>query len=262
MTPPISPERHALARLYDVDLLEEPGDLDLYLALADRTGGPILELGCGSGRLAVRLAAAGFATTGVDNDPAMLERARRSLAAEDIAVPGSLELVEADLLDLRSPAAGTFRLAFIALNSLFLLGSRERQRSALATLARHLAPGGLAVVDVWQPDAEDLARFDGRIMLEYARRDPESGRLVVKSSSAQFDATSQIVELTTRYEEGDQGEPPIRWVREDRLRLISADELVGLAGDVGLEVETLAGGYDLAEIDASSERAILLAVRV
>ncbi|HKG19035.1 MAG TPA: hypothetical protein VKB00_04795, partial [Candidatus Limnocylindrales bacterium] len=51
--------RQALARLYDVDLLDDPGDLDLYLALAARTGGPILELGAGTGRLSVPIAAAG-----------------------------------------------------------------------------------------------------------------------------------------------------------------------------------------------------------
>jgi len=66
----------ALARLYDLDLVEDPGDLDLYLALARRTGGPILELAAGSGRLAVPLAEAGHRVTGVDLDPAMLERAR------------------------------------------------------------------------------------------------------------------------------------------------------------------------------------------
>ena len=66
----------ALARLYDLDLSEDPGDLDLYLALAERTGGPILELAAGTGRLAVPLAAAGHQVTGVDLDPAMLARAR------------------------------------------------------------------------------------------------------------------------------------------------------------------------------------------
>ena len=65
-----------LARLYDLDLLEDPGDLDLYVALARRTGGPILELGVGTGRVAVPLAEAGYEVTGVDIDPAMLARAR------------------------------------------------------------------------------------------------------------------------------------------------------------------------------------------
>ena len=51
---------HALARLYDQDLADDPGDLELYFALARRTGGPILELAVGTGRLAVPIAAAGF----------------------------------------------------------------------------------------------------------------------------------------------------------------------------------------------------------
>ena len=65
----------ALARLYDLDLAEDPGDLDLYLALAGRTGGPVLELAVGTGRIAVPLAASGIDVTGVDTDPAMLARA-------------------------------------------------------------------------------------------------------------------------------------------------------------------------------------------
>jgi len=260
MTSP-EPVADALARLYDVDLLEDPGDLDLYLALAARTGGPVLELACGTGRLAIPLAAAGFQVTGVDRDPAMLGRARAATARMGRETTANLRLVEADIVGLELPEAGTFGLAFIALNSLFLMGTRDGQRSALESLARHLAPGGLAVVDVWQPDADDLARFDGRVMLEYVRDDPGSGWQVVKTSSAQYDPTSQIVELTTRYEEGRAGESAVRWLREDRLRLISADELAGLAGDAGLEIETLAGGYDLAPIGSSSERAVLLAVR-
>ena len=64
-----------------------------------------------------------------------------------------------------------------------MLADRAAQRAALATLADHLAPGGLAVVDVWLPDAEDLARFDGRVILEWPRRDPETGELVTKAGS-------------------------------------------------------------------------------
>src|SRR6478735_8927066 len=65
-----------LARYYDLDLLDDPGDVDLYLALAARTDGPILELGAGSGRIAVPLAQAGHDVTAVDLDPDMLERAK------------------------------------------------------------------------------------------------------------------------------------------------------------------------------------------
>jgi SAM-dependent methyltransferase len=254
-------ERAALARLYDLDLSEEPGDLDLYLALAGRTGGPILELGAGSGRLAVPLAAAGYATTAVDLDSAMLERARATAAKERRDVAQRLTIVEADMVGLRLPDAGHYRLAFIALNSLFVLPGREAQREAVRTLAEHLAPGGLAVVDAWQPDADDLARFDGRLILEWGRVDPETGRQVTKVASAQHEAAARRVTLTTLYEESAPGQPAARWLRVDHLRLVSADELAGFAEDAGLEVELMAGGYDLEPIAPSSDRAVLVAVR-
>jgi SAM-dependent methyltransferase len=249
----------ALARLYDLDLVDDPGDIDLYLALADRAEGPILELMAGTGRLAVPLAEAGHRVTGVDLDAAMLERARRR--ANDTAVGDRLTLVEADIVGMRLPDAGRFGLAFIALNSLLVLPTRAAQRAAVQTLADHLAPGGLAVVDAWLPDAEDLARFDGRIILSWPRVDPESGAIVTKAGSAQHDAASASVILTTIFEEGEQGGPARRWVRSDRLRLVSADELRAFAEDAGLTVEAIAGSYDMGPLGPGSERAILLAVK-
>lgn len=254
-------EAAALARLYDVDLVEDPGDLDLYLALADRAGGRILELAVGSGRLAVPLAATGHDVTGVDVDAAMLARARARAREAGAAATDRLTLVEADIVGLRLATAGEFGLAFIALNSLLVLPTRVAQRAAVRALADHLGPGGLAVVDVWLPDADDLGRFDGRISLEWPRLDPETGAIVTKSASAQHDATAATVTLTTIFEEGGQGTPPRRWVRRDRLRLVSADELRAFAEDAGLVVEAMAGDYGLGPIGPGSERAILIAVK-
>jgi SAM-dependent methyltransferase len=249
----------ALARLYDLDLADDPGDLDLYQAMAERADGPVLELAAGTGRLAIPLAEAGHRVTAVDLDPAMLDRARqraRGTAGED-----RLTFVEADLVGLRLPDAGSYGLAFIALNSLLVLGSRAAQRAALRALADHLAPGGLAVVDVWLPDAEDLARFDGRVMLEWPRLDPETGAMVTKVGSAIHDAAAATVTLTTIFEEGGQGEDTRRWIRRDRLRLVSADELRDFALDAGLELELLAGDYGLGPMGPGSERAVLVAVK-
>ncbi len=181
----------------------------------------------------------------VDLDPAMLERAGRRVAAMPATGSGRVDLVEGDLLDLRLASAGTFALAFIALNTLFLLATRDRQRTAVRRLAEHLAPGGLAVVDVWLPETDDLARFDGRMILEYDREDPETGRLVTKVAAARHDAATAVVDLTSVFEEGRPGEPSVRWIRRDALRLVGADELRAMAEDAGLEIETLAGSYDL-----------------
>jgi SAM-dependent methyltransferase len=215
----------------------------------------------GSGRLAVPLAEAGHAVTGVDLDPAMLDRARVRAGGSRAGGADRLTLIEADLVGLRLPQAGTFGLAFIALNSLLVLPTRAAQHAAIRTMADHLAPGGLAVVDIWIPDAEDLARFDGRIFLEWPRLDPETGAIVTKAGSAQHDASSAVITMTTIFEEGGQGEPAGRWVRRDRLRLVSSDELRAFAEDAGLTVELLAGDYGLGPMGPGSERAILIAVK-
>jgi hypothetical protein len=194
------------------------------------------------------------------DDPAMLDRARAAAATAGAA--SRIELVASDIEGLRLPRAGDYRLAFIGLNSLFLLDGRAAQAAAVATLATHLAPGGLAVVDAWLPDAEDLARFDGRLVLEWVRRDPETNHLVTKAGSALHDAATTTVRLTSIFDEGDPGAAPIRWIREERLRLTSADELRAFAEATGLEVETVAGGYDLEPLAPGSERAILVARRV
>jgi SAM-dependent methyltransferase len=260
----------ALARLYDLDLAEDPGDLELYLALAARTGGPIVELGVGTGRLAVALAAAGHTVVGVDNDPAMLERARLRASRSDKGVADRLALVGADMAGVRRSELTASRgadldsgagLAFIALNSILLLAERERQRRLLATMGPLLRPGGLAVVDAWLPSIEDLVRFDGRISLEWLRADPETGREVAKLASAWYDETNRVVTLTTIFDEAAPGGSPSRWTRSDTLRLVTADELRAFAEDAGLGVEQVAGDYDLGPFGPGSERVILVAVK-
>jgi len=251
----------ALARLYDLDLAEDPGDIDLYLALAARTGGPILELASGSGRVALPLAAAGYAVIGVDIDPAMIARAESAAVAAGPDVQARLTWVEADLIDLHLPGEPKFGLAVLALNSILLLPSRDAQQAALDTLARHLETGGLAVVDVWLPSADELSRYDGRLGLEYVRTDPQTGLTVVKTAAAQHQPATGHVDLTAIYEESGQGGAIRRWIREDRLRLLNADELVALAEAAELDVEVLAGDYDLDPLGPHDERAILVARR-
>jgi SAM-dependent methyltransferase len=251
----------ALARLYDLDLAADPGDLDLYLAMAARTDGPIVELCAGTGRIAIPLAASGFEVSGVDIDPAMVARAIQR--ADGIGPDGArrLSLVTGDLFDVAIPGTGTFSLGILALNSILLLGGPREQRRAIAVLADLLVPGGIAVVDVWLPFAEDLVRFDGRVGLEWVRTDPETGEAVVKTTAAWYDSATRGLTLTTIFDCSDPGGPIRRWVREDAMHLVSADDLRLYAQDAGLEVEGIAGDYDLSPIGPGDGRAILVARR-
>ena len=251
-----------LARWYDLDLADDPGDLDLYRALTARAGGPVIELAAGTGRIAVPLAAGGLEVVGVDNDPAMLARARARWEAERharrVRRGGRLRLVQADLFEV--PPEPRFGLAVLALNTCFLLGDAIRQQAALAVMARHLRRGGLAVVDAWLPSVEDLAVYDGRLVLEWVRDDPETGQRVVKLGSASYDPATRRLELTSIFEASPPaGGPVTRHLRRDVLHLTSAAELVRAVSDAGLVVEEIGGDHDLSPFGPGSPRVVLVA---
>lgn len=250
-----------LAELYDLDLQDDPGDLDLYQALAAREGGPLLEMAVGTGRLAVPLAAAGHDVVGVDRDQAMLARAAwrwaAATAAGEVVAGGRLELVAGDLLKVDLGAR--FGLALLALNSLFVLATHERQAAAVRALARHLRPGGLAVIDVWLPPADEIAAYDGRAALEWLRLEPAGTHQVAKTGSARHDGSTAMVSLTTFFDRWPvAGGPLERIERIDELRLVSAGELVAMAEAAGLRIETLAGDYQMEPFGPGAERVLLL----
>jgi predicted O-methyltransferase YrrM len=250
-----------IARLYDLDLSEEPGDVELYVALAQRTGGPIVELAVGTGRIAVPLAEEGHRIVGVDLDPAMLARARARIATA--GVDDRIELVEGDMAAAAGidavRRAGPYQLAILALQSILILNTPEGQKAVVATMAELLAPGGLAVIDTWLPTPADLVGFDGRVSFEWQRTDPETGHEVTKMLAAWYDHVRRRVTLTTFFDEGDPGTAPVRWTRSDALRFVGVDELVGFARDAGLEVERLAGDHDLGPLEPGSDRVVMVA---
>lgn len=213
--------------------------------------------------MAIPLAEAGFDVVGLDLDAGMLARAAARAAGTGRAAARRLTLLEGDLLEAGANEAvvarGPYRLVFIALNSILLLATADAQRRAFVQIGALLGPGGVAVVDAWQPTPADLVAFDGRLSLEWLRTDPESGNEVTKTAAAWFDSATRVVTLTTIFEEGAQGASAVRWTRSDALRLATADELTSWARAAGLEIEQLAGDHDLTPIGPGDERAILVA---
>ena len=131
-------------------------DIPFYVDLAVRSDGPVLELGVGSGRVAVPTALTGITVVGVDTSPAMLELARRR--AEPHAV--DLRLVEADMRSL--PELGSFGLVTIPFRALLHLSSDTERRAVLSAARERLRPEGVLAFDVFHPDAEDIAETHGR----------------------------------------------------------------------------------------------------
>jgi SAM-dependent methyltransferase len=247
-----------LARYYDLDLLDDPGDLDMFMALAARSDGPILELAAGSGRVCVPLAVAGHHVTAVDNDPQMLDRARAAWArAVGARGGGALTLIEHDLTTLR--LGERFGLVIVALNSLLMLDGRGAQRRALEVMRAHLAPDGRAVIDAWLPAPDDLALYDGRQVLDWVRTDTEIGVRVAKTTAARYEPDTRTATVITTFDVGRDDAPSRRVTRQDRICFIAANELIALATAAGLTPETIAGDYDMTRLSDRSERIVLVA---
>lgn len=153
-----------LAELYDLEHQAFTDDVGLYLSLAEVVGDPILELGCGTGRILAPMAQAGFRVTGVDRSQPMLDQAAATLDQTGVADRVSLALDDMTRAD-RAPG-GPFGLVFFALNGFLHLASQREQRRALEAARRALDPRGMLVIDVLDPSPELLTSFDGRVLHE------------------------------------------------------------------------------------------------
>jgi len=258
----LADRRRALARYYDLDVVKESDDIPMYLALASATDGPILELACGSGRIAIPLAAAGSDVTGVDNDPGMLDRARArwQQRASDVAGnPGSLDLVEADMTTLQLDRR--FDLVILGFNSILLLADRGAQQRVIDTMARHLSGDGRALIDVWLPTDDDLTLYDGRVMTDWTRRDDATGSEVTKMTSATHDAQTRRATVDTIFEEWRDDRPLSRIEKRDEIRFVTAHEILEMIDAAGLQPEVLADDYSMSQYQPHSERLIAIAAR-
>ena len=248
----------ALARYYDLDLEDDPGDIDLYLALAESVEGPVLELMAGSGRVAVPLAMAGQRVVAVDRDAAMLARAAAYWQrVKDGAVkPGKLELVERGLG--RYKRNGRFGLVIVALNSLLLLDGRAAQREAFHVIGSSLAPSGRAVIDVWLPAPDDLALYDGRCVLEWIKRDETKGTTVSKTTAARYESATRTAHVTSFFDEWREGGRPARTSRHDTVTFVSVDELEDYARSASLIVDSIGGDYEMGHFASDNERVVMV----
>ena len=197
-------------------------------------GGRVLELGVGTGRLAVPMAEAGLRVVGVDSSGGMLAR----LAERDRA--GAVEAVHGDMVD--DLPDGPFDACLVAYNTIFNLLDAAGQRRCFAEVAARLAPRGVLVVEaiVPDPDVEPGSRVDvrsmsaDRVVLSVVDHDPAEQR-----SSGQF------VELT---ESGGVRLRPwsIRWA--------SPDELDEMAAAAGLELAERSADMAGAPFDGGADR--------
>ena len=147
-----------IAELYDLEHDEFRDDLPFYLHSITAVGDPVLELGCGSGRLLRPIADAGFRVTGLDQSAPMLSRARGTLRGDK--QKQRITLFEGSMDEAASAPGGPFGVVIFSLNGLLHLVTPEEQRAAVSSARQAMDPRGQLLIDVLNPTLATLRTYD------------------------------------------------------------------------------------------------------
>jgi SAM-dependent methyltransferase len=248
--------------LYDaMPVYAARADVAFYVDEAVRAGGPVLELGCGTGRVLLPTARAGATVVGLDGSREMLARCRAKLDAEpgDVRARVTLHEGDATALDLST----TFALVTAPFRILQHLVTIEEQLGTLDAVARHLAPNGRLVFDVFNPSLAALAA-DRSVEREdtptFALPDGRTLRRAFRVPRARW--LDQVNETELIYYVADRpGAPETRYVQAFDMRWYLRAELEHLLARAGFRVEAMYGDFDRSPLGDGSPEMVVCASR-
>jgi SAM-dependent methyltransferase len=224
----------SIARIYDPWSVSVTEDVGFYVDLALRAGGPVVELGVGTGRIAVPTAAAGVRVIGIDSSKGMLE-----VCAEAAAAAGVAHLVDLRLGDLLDPRVNErVRLVTCPFRAFLHLHTDDARLRALAAARDLLEPDGRFVFDVFSPSREDIEETHG-LWLE---REPGI------FERADWDEGSRTLSLSIRSD---------GVVTSFGLHWLSLAEWLRLLDEAGLAVEAVYGWFDRRQHDGHEDMIFL-----
>lgn len=246
-----------IAAYYDALHASLNDDVGLLLSLA-ANGDPILELGCGTGRLLLPLARAGYRVVGLDRSMPMLRYARNRLRQAPQSVRRRVDLFCADMGEF-ALAREQFALALIPYNTLMHLDASALV-STCSNARRHLAPDGQLFIDVANPFAVEQTPNDHFLTLERTFDDPQSGNVVVVMASNDLDATRQRLCITWIFDAAPpQGGAIDRQVARVDYHYYFPHQLELALHEAGLDIVDMYGNYRLDPYTEDADRLLLLA---
>jgi SAM-dependent methyltransferase len=245
--------------LYDaVPLYAARQDVGFYVQEAKAASGPILELGCGTGRVLLPLARAGCTVVGVDNSHQMLARCRAKVAAEPPAVRARITLYQHDVRDFDLGA--TYALVIAPFRVLQQLPPMEDQLRLLAAVARHLTPaGGRFLFDVFNPDFAKLTGADGLEREDTPEQPLPDGRSFRRTARiARVRWLEQVSEMELiYYVSAKPGAVPDRFVQAFEMRWYLRAELEHLLARAGFRIRSVYGDFARGPLtDGSPEQVV------
>ena len=240
----MSEQFYSDARLYDRLFPGGEQAVDFYRAEADRQGGCVLELGCGTGQKLIPIASDGHPCMGLELSPDMLAEAQRKADERGVEV----EWLQGDMREF--DLGRTFDLVFIAANSLLHLHEADDLVDCFRSVRRHLAPGARLIFDVFNPSVRMLAQADGvrrrRDALWFV--DPDRGVVHVDVAET-YDAAAQVTRGRWYFSTDSDADFVVAPLE---IRSIFPQELPLLLALGGLRVVERFGGWSRAPLTADA----------
>ena len=243
-----------IADLYEAEHQVWTEDLDLYQALAARVDGPALELGCGSGRVAIALAKAGHEVHGIDSSQAMLAIARNKVRGRHLPVT----FARADMR--RFSSERDFGLVFCALDTLLHLESPTDVRDTLLAASGVLRTGGLLALDIVNPAPDLLAMRDG-VVRRQSTFSGRGGTEVTHFVSWDIDLETQVIETAHFYDCLGSDGLVRRCTASFQLRYLERAEVEDGLRAAGFSSPALYGSAQLDPFEPDSDRMIFVAAK-
>jgi SAM-dependent methyltransferase len=244
----------SFAELYDLFYADFTEDLAMYRGFAERTGGSILEIGSGTGRVTLALAEEGHTIVGLELSEAL--RAVAQQKADRAQLTDRVTFIAGDMR--RFKIDQHFGLIVVPLNTFLHNLTLDDQLATLACCKKHLRPGGLLVLDCFNPDPAQ-AEDDRRLIVQRSVIDRETGQAAVLLLSRATDWNNQRQEITYFIDRTDRHGGVQRAILPTTYRFIFRHELRLLLKAGGFDLKDEYGSYDLDPVEAGSDKLIVVA---
>ncbi len=238
------------AKFYD--LFGSKNDLEFYRELALQNRNKALELGVGTGRVAILLAKAAVTVVGIDNSVHMLRVAREKLAKEPEAVRRRVILKRGDMRNFKLKQS--FPFVYIPASTFDHNITVEQQKRTLNCIYKHLEKNGTFAFDLEQatPDKPEIS-------LWIDRKESEGGKMVVRSIFTKRNMTSRICSLDLFFDVYKNGELSESYHEYGEVAIISKDEVTKLLEQSGFTVESIYGDFNKSKYRSDSPKVVLVA---
>ena len=244
------------ARFYDWENAQTMGrrDVRFWQRLASKTAGPVLELGCGTGRVAIPVAKAGARVVGIDRSASMLDRARKRVRRAKL--DGSLHLVRGDVRHLPFPDAG-FGLVAAPYGILQSLLDDATLDAALASARRVLRRGGTLGIDLVS-DLVSWSEYDRRVKLQGPAG--RGGTRITLVESVRQDRVRGLTLFDQEFVERQGGQSKSHRFSL-AFRTVSVEDMAARLEGHGFRITAVLGDYEGGRWDPRADVWLILAAR-